>query len=67
MQIGNNTTHDTEETVAYQHRGLLYVPHYLKPNTYVAPGGKTYSLPFLKKKGAVSVTLFLWPRKWQTS
>lgn len=48
----------------YKHRGVFWIPHYTKRNTFVAPGGVTCHLSYLEQVGAEFVSLSLWVRPW---
>lgn len=54
-----------ERTRCYMLRGRLWVPHYIKPKTYVTYGGKVLSLNTLELHGAMPVYKALWRRPWQ--
>lgn len=54
---------------ALELNGVVYLPHYTKPSTYVGPGytetpdiGTRYSTEDLLGAGATPCTLFLWGR-----
>lgn len=42
-----------------------FLPHYDKPDVYVAPGGSEWSLAELENLKAMIAPVFLWPRHWQ--
>jgi len=42
-----------------------FLPHYLTPDVYVAPGGSEWSLAELENLKAMIAPVFLWPRHWQ--
>lgn len=44
--------------------GLPYIPHYNKPNVFVAPGGLEVSKLALDVLKAQPSTHFLWERTW---
>lgn len=44
--------------------GMPFVPHYIKPNVYVAPGGLEATADTLNKLGAVQHGHPLWRRYW---
>lgn len=54
-------TADIREQTVYQTGNILYVPHYLKKDIYVAPGNIEYQKKHLDKK-AIKTTLMLWTR-----
>lgn len=48
----------------YSHLGVMWVPHYLKLDTFVAPGGVERTRFWLEAQGARQGTAMLWPRRW---
>lgn len=60
------TLHEVVPTRCYAFNDRLWVPHHLKPHTYVAPGGKTLPEEVLVRYNAIPVTQMLWPRPWRS-
>lgn len=58
--------HDTAPTRCYVYKAMLWVPHHLKVDTYIAPGGKTLPEEVLMRYGAIATTMQLWPRPWRS-
>jgi hypothetical protein len=65
MKLGNNSLCETVASEAYLYKNILYLPHYLVPNTFVAPGNQLANVATLKKKGAKTTTVYIWERAWQ--
>ena len=42
--------------------GIMIVPHYIKEDVYVLPGGKEVSSATLLEHGAFQSASYLWPR-----
>lgn len=63
-QIADNARALTDPMTVYWYRGVPWVPHYTKANTYVAPGSIEMSADELHKKQAGRKTWHLWPRFW---
>ncbi len=60
------TLHEVVPTRCYAYRDKLWVPHHLRVNTYVAPGGLTLPEEVLVRNNAIPVTQMLWPRSWRS-
>lgn len=60
-------TNTLTPTTMFMHRGMPWLPHYTKPNTYVAPGGATMTEKRLIEVRATAKTMMLWPRRWAPS
>ena len=45
-------------------KNIMLVPHYVERNTWVWPGGDTYTAAELEAMGARQTTTLLWPRHW---
>lgn len=48
----------------YTYRGFTAVPHHVKRNVYVIPGGGEVSLAQLERIEAPYTTISLWVRPW---
>jgi len=48
----------------YLLNAIPYIPHYIKPKVYVAPGGATMTQKKLIVLNATPTTMMLWPRRW---
>jgi len=46
---------------------IQYVPHYVKPQVFVAPGGIEKTEKYLLDLGAAKATDYLWSRHWIVS
>lgn len=53
---------ELEPSPAYLLAGIVYLPHYTQPNTFVGPGGREFSVEYLRNFGAEKLILPLWPR-----
>jgi hypothetical protein len=66
MKDDNGDFEPLDPTPVFYKGNLMLVPHWRIRNTWVAPGGDTYTTTELLALGAkVSVSL-LWPRGWVT-
>lgn len=66
MAVQENS-HPLENTTAYVHGGVIYVPKYVEPGVYVGPGyprhtKRSYTKNELVQAGAVPTEMMLWPR-----
>jgi len=62
----NNTDKKAElhPMPVYMLEGMPYVPHYIKPYHWVAPGGVTRTTTWLEERHAKQVMRPLWMRTW---
>lgn len=63
------TMHDQKAALdigyAFKVKGQLVMPHYIKPQIYVAADGKEWTADQLQQMGGRLVEELMWPRQWQ--
>jgi len=66
MEDDNGDFEPLELTPVFYKGNLMLVPHWRVKNTWVAPGGDTYTTAELLALGAKVSLSLLWPRGWVT-
>ena len=64
MKIDQNAIHERVITRVYVLDGVTILPHYTKPNRYVAPNGTVYTTQYISLIADYHKDMQLWPRYW---